>query len=82
MSEPIKCSKAYGMYGLAAEHFLHASDLTMLILSISINTFINHVFYPFIKYAIAPITINKIVNCSDINNYRPVAVVSTISSIF
>ena len=76
--------KACGVDGLAAEHFIYADERIHVILSILFNCFISHGYLPFefMKTAIVPIIKNKTGDTSDINNYRPIAIVTACSKIF
>ena len=78
-----KCGKACGVDGLTAEHFIHADESILSILSILFNSFFIHVFFPesFMKSTIAPIVKNKTGDSSDTNNYRPIALVTAMSKI-
>ena len=70
--------------GLAAEHFIYADRLVLPILSVLFNFFLNHGSLPdaFMRSAIDPIVKNKTGDPSDINNYRPIALVTAMSKVF
>ena len=76
-----KTGKACGVDGLAAEHFIHASPIIHVYLSMLFNYFITHGYLPedFMKTAIVSIIKNKTGNSSDKGNYRPIALVTTCS---
>ena len=79
-----KTGKACGVDGLAAEHFIHASPIIHVYLSMLFNCFITHGYLPedFMKTAIVPIIKNKTGDSSDKGNYRPIALVTACSKIF
>ena len=79
-----KTGKACGVDGLAAEHFIHASPIIHVYLSMLFNCFITHGYLPedFMNTAIVPIIKNKTGDSSDKGNYRPIALVTACSKIF
>ena len=79
-----KAGKAFGVDGLAAEHFIYADAIIHIHLSLLFNSFISHGYLPrdFMKTAIVPIIKNKAGNSSDKANYRPIALVTACSKIF
>ena len=79
-----KTGKACRVDGLAAEHFIHASPIIHVYLSMLFNCFITHGYLPedFMKTAIVPIIKNKTGDSSDKGNYRPIALVTACSKIF
>ena len=80
----LKGSKASGVDGLAAEHFLYADHHIYVFLSLLFNSFMYHGYLPaeFMKTASVPIIKCKTRNYSDKNNYRPIALVTACSKIF
>ena len=80
----LKRSKACGVDGLAAEHFIYAHSITHVFLSLLFNDFIRHGHLPtdFKKTAIVPIIKNQTGHTSDKNNYRPIALVTATSILF
>ena len=81
-----KSGKACAVDGLAAEHFIHASPIIHVYLSMLFNCFITHGYLPedFMKTAIVPIIKNKTGDLNDKGNYRPIALtlVTACSKIF
>ena len=79
-----KTGKTCGVDGLAAEHFIYASPIIHVYLSMLFNCFITHGYLPenFMKTAIVPIIKNKTGDSSDKGNYRPIALVTACSKIF
>ena len=80
----LRQDKPCGVDGLAAEHFIHASPIIHVYLSMLFNCFITHGYLPedFMKTAIVPIIKNKTGDSSDKGNYRPIALVTACSKIF
>ena len=66
-----------GADGLAAEHFIYAHSITNVFLCMLFNAFIRNGYLAtkFMKTVIVPIIKNKPGVTSDMNNYRPIALV-------
>ena len=82
--QKLKTGKSCGNDGLAAEHFKHASANINVLFSLFYTTAINHGYLPnnFMKTIIVPLVNNKTGDISDVNNYRPIALVTVTSKIF
>ena len=80
----LKTGKSCGNDGLAAEHFKHASANIHVLFALFYTTAINHGYLPnnFMKTIIVPLVKNKTGDISDVNNYRPIALVTVTSKIF
>ena len=81
--DKLKCGKACGNDGLSAEHFIHSDRRITILLSIFYNRVISHGHLPddFMKTIIIPLIKNKSGNTSNVNNYRPIALVTVASKI-
>ena len=84
MLEKLKSGKSWGNDGLCAEHFKHADKRITILLSIFCNSIITHGHLPddFTKMIIIPLVKNKSGDTSNVNNYRPIALVTVASKIF
>ena len=80
----LKKGKAYGVDGLAPEHFIYAHSISHVFLSLLFNYFIVHGYLPsdFMKTSLVPIIKSKTGDYSDKNNYRPIALVTAASKLF
>ena len=78
--DKLKCGNACGNDGLSAEHFIHSDRRITILLSIFYNviTVISHGHLPddFMKTNIIPLIKNKSGDTSNVNNYRPIALVT------
>ena len=81
--DKLKCGKACGNDGLSAEHFIHSDRRITILLSIFYNRVISHGHLPddFMKTSIIPLIKNKSGDTSNVNNYRPIALVTVASKI-
>ena len=79
--DTLKCGKSCGNDGLSAEHFKHADGCVTILLSIFYTGAIRHGYLPgdFMKTIIIPLVKNKYGDLSDVNNYRPIALVTVVS---
>jgi hypothetical protein len=82
--DKLKSGKACGNDGLSAEHFIHSDRRITILLSIFYNRVISHGHLPddFMKTIIIPLIKNKSGDTSNVNNYRPIALVTVASKIF
>ena len=82
----LKSGKACGNDGLyiSAEHFIHSDRRITILLSIFYNIMISHGHLPddFMKTIIIPLIKDKSGDTSNVNNYRPIALVTVTSNIF
>ena len=80
--DTFKCGKSCGNDGLSAEHFKHADGCVTILLSIFDTGAIRHGYLPgdFMKTIIIPLVRNKSGDRSDINNYRPIELVTVVST--
>jgi len=80
----LKSGKAAGSDHLSGEHFIHADQAVSVLLSMLFNLCFTHGHLPanFMKTDIFPILKNKAGNCQDVNNYRPIALVTAMSKLF
>ena len=80
----IKMGKAAGLDGLAAEHFVYSHNIICAHLSLLFTSLLRHGYLPaaLMQSAIVPILKNRQGDTSDINNYRPIAIVTAISKMF
>ena len=81
--DKLKSGKACGNDGLSAEHFIHSDRRITILLSIFYNRVISHGNLPddFMKTIIIPLIENKSGDTSNVNNYRPIALVTVASKI-
>ena len=82
--DKLKSGKACGNGGLSAEHFIHSDRRITILLSIFYNRVISHGHLPddFLKTIIIPLIKNKSGDTSNVNNYRPISLVTVTSKIF
>ena len=82
--DKLKSGKACGNDGLSAEHFIHSDRRITILLSIFYNRVISHGHLPddFMKTIVIPLKKNKSGDTSNVNNYRPIALVTVASKIF
>ena len=80
----LKRGKSSGCDNLAAEHFKYCDESVNVLLSLLFSCCIVHGHVPgnFMKTTIIPLVKNKAGDCSDVNNYRPIAIVTIMSKIF
>lgn len=80
----LKRGKSSGVDGLAAEHLIFSHETLHVHLSILFTSFCSHGYLPndFMKSAIVPILKDKSGDSSDVNNYRPIALVTSCSKLF
>ena len=83
-SDKLKSGKACGNDGLSAEHFIHSDRRIITLLSIFYNRVISlgHLPDDFMKAVIIPLIKNKSEDTSNVNNYRPIALVTVASKGF
>ena len=77
--------KACGNDGLSAEHLIHSDRRITILLSIFYNRVISHGYKSlddFMKTIVIPLIKNKSGDTSNVNNYRPIALVTVASKIF
>ena len=69
---------------LSAEHFIHSDRRITILLSIFYNRVISHGHLPddFMKTIIITLIKNKSGDTSNVNNYRPIALVTVATIIF
>ena len=79
----LKNGKSPGSDQLAAEHVKYAGGRVIILLSLLLNACIIHGFLPMglMESVIVPIVKNARENISSKNNYRPIALTSTLSKI-
>ncbi len=80
----MKCGKACGSDRLFAEHCIHADSRLAVLLSTFFTSALTHGHVPedFMKSILVPVIKNKYVDSSDVNNHRPIALVTIASNIF
>ena len=73
----IKTGKAFGIDGLALEHFIYANPIIHVSLSLLFNCFISHDYLAryFMKTAFLPINEKKTGYSSDKTNYKHISLV-------
>ena len=77
--DTITCGKSCGNDGLSAEHFKHTDGCVTILLSIFYTVAIRHGYLPCdLKTIIIPLVKNKSGDLSDVNNYRPIALVTVV----
>ena len=76
--------KASGMDGLSDERLKFADPMLAVLLSICITCMFKHCYIPssMLDSVIVPLVKNRNGDLSDKNNYRPIALSSTISKVF
>ena len=76
--DKLKSGKACGNDGLSAEHFIHSDRRITILLSIFYNRVISHghLLDDFMKTIIIPLIKNKSGDTSNVNNCRPIALVT------
>ena len=82
--DKFKSGKACGNDGLSAEHFIQSDRRITILLSIFYNRVISHGHLPddFMKTIIIPLIKNKSGDTSNVNNYRPIVLVTVALKIF
>ena len=80
----ISNGKAAGMDGLSVESLKYANYILSVLLSICFTCMFKHCYLPIgmLNSVIVPLVKNKNGDLSDRNNYRPIALSSTVSKIF
>ena len=78
--DTLKCGKSCGNDGLSAEHFKHADGCVPILLSIIYTGAIRH--GDFMKTISIHLVKNKAGDLNDVNNYRPIALVTVVSNFF
>ena len=76
--------KATGMDGLSGESLKFADPILAVLLSICFTCMFKHCYFPssMLDSVIVPLVTNRNGDLSDKNNYRPIALSSTISKVF
>ena len=79
-----KLGKSAGIDGLAAEHFVYSHEIISAHLAMLFTSRLTHGYLPdaFMTTSIIQILKNKNGDASAKNNYRPIAIVTTMSKIF
>ncbi len=82
--QKLKTGKSCGNDGLAAEHFKYSDERIYVLLSLFYTSALNHGYLPpaFMETVIVPLVKNKTGDITDVNNYRPIALVTVASKIF
>ena len=80
----ISNGKAAGMDGLSGESLKYANHILSVLLSICFTCMFKHCYLPIgmLNSVIVPLVKNKNGDLSDRNNYRPIALSSTVSKVF
>ena len=80
----LSSGKSCGYDGVAGEHFKYAHKCFNVYLSMLFTSVISHGYVPeaFMKTVLLPIVKSKSGDMSDVNNYRPIALVTASSKIF
>ena len=81
----LKCGKACGSDNLFAEHYIHADSRLAVLLSTFFTSALTHGHVPdaFMQSILVPLVKkNKAGDSSDVNNYRPIALVTIASTFF
>ena len=80
----ISNGNAAGMDGLSGESLKYANHILSVLLSICFIYMFNHCYFPIgmLNSVIVPLGKNKNGDLSDRNNYRPIALSSTVSKVF
>ena len=76
--------KVTGMDGLSGEILKFADPILALLLSICFTCMLKHSYLPvsMLDFVVVPLVKNKNGDLSDKNNYKPIALSSTISKVF
>jgi hypothetical protein len=79
-----KCGKSCGHDLLSSEHFIHANSCISVMLAVFYTSTIVHGHLPddFMKTIIIPLVKDKTGDISEVNNYRPIALVTATSKVF
>ena len=79
-----KCGKAYGSDRLFAEHYIHVDSRLAVLLSTFFTSSLTHGHVPdaFMQSILVPVIKNKSGDSNDVNNYRPIALVTIASTFF
>ena len=80
----LKCGKACGSDRLFAEHYIHADSRLAVLLSTLFTSALTHGHVPdaFMQSILVPVIKNKSGDSNDVNNYRPIALVTIASKFF
>ena len=80
----LKCGKACGSDRLFAEHYIHADSQLAVLLSTFFTSALTHGHVPdaFMQSILVPVIKNKSGDSNDVNNYRPIALVTIASNFF
>ena len=80
----LKCGKACGSDRLFADHYIHADSRLAVLLSTFFTSALTHghVPYAFMQSILVPVIKNKSGDSNDVNNYRPIALVTIASKHF
>ena len=80
----LKCGKACGSDRLFAEHYIHADSRLAILLSTFFTSALTHGHVPaaFMQSILVPVIKNKSIDSHDVNNYRPIALVTIASNFF
>ena len=80
----LKLGKASGLDTQSAERFRYASNRISVLLSLCLNAMLIHSHVPkaFSDTVFVPIIKNKNGDNADIDNYRPIAIISVASKVF
>ena len=80
----LKTGKLCGNDGISAEHFKYSDVRINVLLSLFYTSVITHGYLPlaFMNTIIVPLVKNKTGDTSDVNKYRPIALVAIASKIF
>ena len=79
----LNISKSAGADHIHAEHLIHASDRLTMLLSILCTSIMKHGYIPsgMLDTALTPIVKTKTGDVTDKNNYRPIAVATSMSKV-
>jgi len=79
-----KSGKAVGLDGVAMEAFMYGGSRVHVHLCLLFNLFVKHGYVPdqFMKSVIVPLVKCKTGDLSDVNNYRAIAISTSISKLF
>ena len=80
----LKCGKACGSDSLFAKHYIHADSRLAVLLSTFFTSALTHGHVPdaFMQSILVRLIKNKAGDSSDVNNYRPIALVTIASNFF